>query len=47
MVGANRRLRVVASKVKKQSEYNALLSAVMAEQRMKEKESKADAVSCC
>ena len=43
MVGANQeRLKVVASKVQKQSEFNAL-SAAMAEQRIKEEESKADA----
>ena len=43
MVGANQeRLRVVASKVQKQSEFNAL-NAAMAEQRIKEEEFKADA----
>ena len=43
MVGANQeRLRVVASKVQKQSEFNAL-NAAMAEQRIKEEESKVDA----
>ena len=43
MVGANQEiLRVVANKVQKQSEFNAV-SATMAEQRIKEEESKADA----
>ena len=43
IVGANQeRLRVVASKVQKQSEFNAL-GVAMAGQRIKEEESKADA----